>query len=346
MLSTAMGCIMVAGSAFKGAPQIARILQARSSRGLAPAALYGDGLVYASKVAYHARQGYPLSAWGELLLLLAQNVACIGLMHAFRPGESGVQRWRRGLSDAAGFATIWWSLARLPGRFLPLVSAATAPLLLASYGAQAVTNWRRRSTGELAALTVLLRWAGSLLRVGTTLTQLSGDVAVLINHLIGVAGCTVLLAQLWWWRPRAPAATSGTPPEGLPSAEALARAPWPPSPGLRVASTKAAAAALAWESLGGFGGGGQSERSLRAAFEALDRDGSGAISLDELEAAIRSAGEGEGGVEGEVEGEVARGMLAFADEDGNGTIDFAEYRQIMEASHPQSLVARYLRRYG
>jgi len=39
-------------------------------------------------------------------------------------------------------------------------------------------------------------------------------------------------------------------------------------------------------------------------------------------------------------------MLAFADEDGNGTIDFAEYRQIMEASHPQSLVARYLRRYG
>ena len=49
------------------------------------------------------------------------------------------------------------------------------------------------------ALTVLLRWLGAVVRVGTTLWQLKGDRAVLLNHTLGVLCTSTLLAQLWWY---------------------------------------------------------------------------------------------------------------------------------------------------
>ena len=91
------------------------------------------------------------------------------------------------------------ALAAWPPSVLPALALVNAPLIVTANLAQILQNRRNRSTGELSALTVLLRWLGAVVRVGTTLWQLKGDRAVLLNHTLGVLCTSTLLAQLWWY---------------------------------------------------------------------------------------------------------------------------------------------------
>jgi len=319
LVDNALGSLMIAGSAAKGTPQIARIVRKESTRGLSPASIYGDCLIYSTKVAYHVRRGYPISAWGELLILMLQNIICIGLLHRY-PDETrgGVaaqgharRRWAGPLRDASLLVPLWLALAALPESLLPFLSALTAPLLFFSYGAQIVTNFKRKSTGQLAPLTVLMRWAGSLLRVSTTLSQLQGDPAVLVNHALGVLGCTIVLAQICFY--------------GGANADAATVAA---SAG-RQTTSGVLSAALMWRSLGGFGDGDDDTRdlddkALRANFDAIDTDGSGAISAAELQQAINASS-----ANASLDPDSVRSMMDAADTDGDGMIDFGEYRRVI-----------------
>lgn len=311
-----VGVGMMAGSAAKGMPQILRIVNSKSVKGLSPIAFYGDGMVYLSKVAYHVRMRYPVEAWGELLFLLGQNAVCINLLHRYSKDDSEVGmirplakgpkfRWVRAIADALILASAGLMFANLPDRWLPFLSLATAPMLLTSYSAQAWTNFARRSTGQLSVGTVFLRWAGSLVRVVTTIAQLNGDIVVLANHLLGVLGCSVLLLQLWLYR-------DGKQAKAGPS---------PASPGFGLTEV------LAWRSLGGFSNevSTMSDAALREAFDKIDTDGGGTISKEELLAAIaRDFGSGTHAEE------AAKRMMAAADADGNDEIDFDEYKKIVQ----------------
>lgn len=211
--TSAIGGTMVAVSFAKYLPQIRRIVRRRSVLGLAPAAYYGDALVFCTKACYHYRRGHPVSAWGELVVIFAQNVAIVGLIHKLRARAPGdLPRAVAVTRDLAGLGAFVFALSRVPNAALPLLSAFTAPLLIVSFTAQASRNARRRSTGQLSAGTVKLRLFGSTVRVITTITQLGGELPVLINHVIGLAGCLILLGQIWWFgRPGAAATVEPTP---------------------------------------------------------------------------------------------------------------------------------------
>ena len=121
----------------------------------------------------------------------------------------------RAAADAAFFVLLLLALAAWPPSVLPALALVNAPLIVTANLAQILQNRRNRSTGELSALTVLLRWLGAVVRVGTTLWQLKGDRAVLLNHTLGVLCTSTLLAQLWWygrtdqrWRLASPASFS------------------------------------------------------------------------------------------------------------------------------------------
>merc|ERR1712010_400723 len=62
----------------------------------------------------------------------------------------------------------------------------------------------------------------------------------------------------------------------------------------------------------------------REAFEMFDIDGSGAIDVRELKAAIKALGM-------DVSAEELKKMVADVDKDGNGTIEFAEFLSMMTA---------------
>jgi hypothetical protein len=211
---------MVAVSVAKYLPQIRRIVMAGNVTGLAPAAYYGDALVFCTKSTYHLRRGHPVSAWGELLVLFAQIVVVIGLLCKYSVPEpircGGDQQrtvTRRVTRDVMALGAFVYGLYKLPERLLPFMSVFTAPLLVLTFSAQIMTNLRRQSTGRLSMGTVILRLFGSFVRVTTTITQLGGEFPVLINHAIGLAGCSLLLGQiLWYGRRTNPEAHEATTP--------------------------------------------------------------------------------------------------------------------------------------
>jgi len=67
------------------------------------------------------------------------------------------------------------------------------------------------------------------------------------------------------------------------------------------------------------------EEELRAAFIAIDTDESGDIDQEELLAAIRT-------IKPDADDDTVAKMLSVADADGNATVDFDEFKQIMLSS--------------
>lgn len=317
-----VGGTMIAVSVAKYAPQIRRIVRSRSVQGLAPAAYYGDSLVFLTKSAYHFRRGHPASAWVELMVLFAQNAAIVGLLHKYREPLPGVKTSTSMLvaRDIAAFSAFIFCLAHVPDRCLPFLSVFTAPLLVTSYSAQFRTNLRRKSTGQLSRGTVMLRLFGSSVRCITTITQLGGDLPVLLNHLIGIGGCSLLLGQIRWYNRIEAAAET----DAENAAKLVVDLP-PKQMALSMSS-----ATLIWRSLGGFETEEKatpSKRKLRAAFRRLDKDNSGLITTEELASALAVSNP-------EVSKETAQRMIFFASLDKQSettftSVDFDDFEAIM-----------------
>lgn len=327
-----IGAGMFAMTAVKGLPQIVRIIRTRSVRGLSLTAFYGDTLVFLTKVVYHVRRGYAISAWAELLVLLSFNMFCTILCHFF--GEAGVlrrflrkdedvdltasQRLFLGVSDFGVLSSIAYILFRVfPEPMLPFLCVGLSPLICFTYAAQITVNYRTKSTGELAVLTVFLRWLASTIRVFTTWLQLAGDPVVLINHALGTIGCTVLLIQIYWYN------------AGGGYFKRLLR---------RKANMDKKAALALWRGLGGFRNEVAtqqplSEKELRNAFRTIDKNDSGKISREELQAAVEAASLSDKtsffAMDSKAQSQSVKSMYKAVNRDGDGCISFEEFCQFI-----------------
>merc|ERR1712224_914810 len=76
---------------------------------------------------------------------------------------------------------------------------------------------------------------------------------------------------------------------------------------------------------------------IREAFNLFDGDQSGAIDVRELKAAMRALGF-------EVKNEELKKMVSDVDNDGNGTIEFAEFLEMMTGKMARRIPARTSRR--
>ena len=139
----------------------------------------GDALVYMSRIIYHARMGFPIAMWSELVLLLLQNLACLGLRSRF--SKSDARQTAVQLATSFGCLSLAaLAMMRLPSRLMPLLCLWTVPLALFSYGQQAFSLAARGAIAPApASSSVLLRWISSSVRVCTTLVFLGADLPVL-----------------------------------------------------------------------------------------------------------------------------------------------------------------------
>ena len=87
-------------------------------------------------------------------------------------------------------------------------------------------------------------------------------------------------------------------------------------------------AAGVWRSLRRKGSNDLSDEALRAAFDGIDLDKSGTVEKEELRKAIMEANP-------LATEKVVQEMLRFADTDGDGTVDFEEYKAIMRSGADQ-----------
>ncbi|XP_072983256.1 mannose-P-dolichol utilization defect 1 protein homolog 2 [Typha latifolia] len=192
LISKLLGYCIVAASTTVKVPQILKILKHNSVRGLSVAAFELEVVGYTIALAYCIHKGLPFSAYGELAFLLIQAIILVGIVYKYSQ-PLGTKTWIKALLYCAVAPTV------LSGQIDPVLFEA----LYASQHAifffarvpQIWKNFTNKSTGELSFLTCLMNFAGSLVRVFTSVQE-KAPVSVVLGSVSGIIMNGTILSQI------------------------------------------------------------------------------------------------------------------------------------------------------
>ncbi|XP_043711241.1 mannose-P-dolichol utilization defect 1 protein homolog 2 [Telopea speciosissima] len=196
LISKLLGYCIVAASTIVKLPQILKILQHRSVRGLSVAAFELEVVGYTIALSYCLHKGLPFSAYGELAFLLIQAIILIAIIYYYSQ-PMGMKTWIRALLFCALAPTI------LAGQIDPVLFEA----LYASQHAifffarvpQIWENYSNKSTGELSFLTSFMNVGGSIVRVFTSIQE-KAPTSVILGSMIGIVLNGTILSQILLYR--------------------------------------------------------------------------------------------------------------------------------------------------
>ncbi|KAM7520983.1 hypothetical protein LguiB_019945 [Lonicera macranthoides] len=196
LISKLLGYCIVAASTTVKLPQILKIVQHKSVRGLSVLAFELEVIGYTIALAYCLHKGLPFSAYGELAFLLIQAIILVAIIYYFSQ-PMGTKTWIRALLYCAIAPTV------LAGRIDPILFEA----LYASQHAifffarvpQIWENYKNKSTGELSFLTSFMNWAGSLVRVFTSIQE-KAPTSVVMGSVMGIVTNGTILSQIMMYQ--------------------------------------------------------------------------------------------------------------------------------------------------
>jgi len=129
VISKLMGIGIMSGSFFLKMPQIIKILSTSSVEGLSPMAVYHELPLYSSGVIYHYLQEFPISTFGEMVVVMVQNIMIVILLWIYQ--QPAVEKTEI-LSKCLQFVAICAVQLSLPKPVQPILAYANVPLLLSS----------------------------------------------------------------------------------------------------------------------------------------------------------------------------------------------------------------------
>lgn len=196
VISKLLGYLIITGAFILKLPQILKILSAKDVTGLTPASFYMEVLLYISTTVYNLLKGYPVSTWGENIVILVQNVVLVLLLWAFHVPKIPVST-RVALTIA--FVAVFAGMMATPPEYQWLLASASIPVSIVARAPQVVSNFKQGHTGQLAFVTLVLNFGGTIARLFTTLQE-TGDPVQLAG--LGVAmvlnGLLVLQVLIYW----------------------------------------------------------------------------------------------------------------------------------------------------
>ncbi|KAF7091855.1 hypothetical protein CFC21_094400 [Triticum aestivum] len=191
-LSTVLGYFIIAGSIVTKLPQILKILKHGSVRGLSVASFELELIGYTIALAYCIHKGLPFSAYGELAFLLIQAIILIGIIYYYSP-PMGSKTWMKALLYC-GLAPTVLAGKIDPGLF-EILYASQHAIFFCARVPQIWKNFTNKSTGELSFLTSFMNFAGSLVRVFTSIQEKT-PLSVLMGSVIGIVTNGTILGQI------------------------------------------------------------------------------------------------------------------------------------------------------
>eukprot|EP00262_Sarcandra_glabra_P006464 TRINITY_DN1877_c1_g1_i1.p1 TRINITY_DN1877_c1_g1~~TRINITY_DN1877_c1_g1_i1.p1 ORF type:complete len:238 (-),score=26.64 TRINITY_DN1877_c1_g1_i1:226-939(-) len=192
LVSKILGYCIVAASTTVKVPQIYKILQHSSVRGLSVVAFELEVVGFTIALSYCLHKGLPFSAFGELAFLLIQAIILVAIIYYYSQ-PLGVTTWIRALLYCAIAPTI------LAGQIDPILFEA----LYASQHAifffarvpQIWKNFTNKSTGELSFLTCFMNFAGSIVRVFTSMQE-KAPMSMILGSVMGIVMNGTILSQM------------------------------------------------------------------------------------------------------------------------------------------------------
>lgn len=194
-LSKAIGVGIITLSTIIKVPQLIKLLNSGSARGVSFSAYALETASYLCTLAYNFRSGNPISTYGEIGLIAVQNVVIAVLILHY----SGKDMWAAAFVPVVA-ASLYalFSEGVVDARLMGYLQAATIPLTLASKVPQIISVARNKSTGNLSAFAVCILktvdWGGYLV----------ADVLVICNRCLIISLARWLVSLRPWrrWRTR------------------------------------------------------------------------------------------------------------------------------------------------
>ncbi|XP_050212862.1 mannose-P-dolichol utilization defect 1 protein homolog 2 [Mercurialis annua] len=192
LISKLLGYCIVAASTTVKLPQILKILKHRSVAGLSLVGFELEVVGYTIALAYCLHNGLPFSAYGELAFLLIQAIILVAIIYYFSQPIPAVT-WIRPLIYCAVAPTV------LAGQIDPVLFealyASQHAIFLFARIPQILKNFSNKSTGQLSFLTCLMNFAGSMVRVFTSMQE-KAPTSVIMGSAIGVMAHGTILSQI------------------------------------------------------------------------------------------------------------------------------------------------------
>ncbi|XP_054791963.1 mannose-P-dolichol utilization defect 1 protein homolog 2-like isoform X2 [Prosopis cineraria] len=195
LISKLLGYAIVAASTTVKLPQILKILNHKSVRGLSMISFELEVVGYTIALAYCLHKGLPFSAYGELLFLLIQALVLVAIIYYFSQ-PMGTKTWIRALLYPT-------CLQRHQVFIFSLCKASQHAIFLFARIPQIWKNFSSKSTGELSFLTSFMNFGGSMVRVFTSIQE-NAPTSVILGSVLGVATNFTILSQIViYQKPRA-----------------------------------------------------------------------------------------------------------------------------------------------
>ncbi|PLW20266.1 hypothetical protein PCANC_07430 [Puccinia coronata f. sp. avenae] len=211
-ISKFLSLAIVAGSGIVKVPQIIKILQSRSARGLSLTGFLLDSLGLVIIVCYNYRHEFPFSTYGESFLLLIQNTIIVTLIIlSSRYPKAGLLSFAAISIPALLLGVTLAPNSPVPSSLLQGLLTLSIPLALSSKIPQIMINFNQKSTGQLSSFLVFSSFLGCLARLFTTLTE-TGDLTLLINFGCGsiLNGMLALQIISYWNESRTTTSSSSS----------------------------------------------------------------------------------------------------------------------------------------
>ncbi|KAL7127497.1 hypothetical protein ABFS83_14G256800 [Erythranthe nasuta] len=192
LISKLLGYCIVAASTTVKLPQILKILKNNSVRGLSVLSFELEVVGYTIALAYCLHKGLPFSAYGELAFLLIQGIILVAIIYYYTQ-PLGTKTWIRALLYCAIAPTIM--AGQIDPFLFEALYASQHAIFFCARIPQIWANFKNKSTGELSFLTSLMNFAGSMVRVFTSMQE-KAPMSVVMGSVIGIMTNGTILSQI------------------------------------------------------------------------------------------------------------------------------------------------------
>ena len=196
-ISKAMGIAIITAASIVKVPQIIKLVRSQSAEGLSFPSYVLETASFLITLAYNVRSGFPFSTYGEVSLILVQDVliSVLILTYAGKLPQAGAFVAAVG---SATYALMGSDTLVSEGQMVQL-QAGAGVLSVASKLPQIIQIYQQGGTGQLSAFAVFTYLAGSLSRIFTTLQEVD-DKVILYGFVAAFILNAILAAQMiYYW---------------------------------------------------------------------------------------------------------------------------------------------------
>lgn len=192
LLSKFLGYGIIVASVFLKLPQIYLILKNKSTKGLSIPSFELEVAGFTIALAYCLFKQLPFSAYGELVFILAQSIACLALIYYYS-NSLGPSTWVKTALYCALAPTLLGG--KLDAQLIEALYACQHAIFFCARLPQIYENFRNKSTGQLSFVTSFLSFAGCVVRAFTSVQE-KAPLSMVVGCLLGILTHGTVCSQI------------------------------------------------------------------------------------------------------------------------------------------------------